>query len=268
MLPIPKGRDGQTADVGDLPIELRTYKPANWAGKGIVLHFHGANSHPSGQVDALTHLADRSGHLLVGPYFDHERFGWWGYQLVGIVRNGAVQPREVWTGNLIVELLRQLEVLEGRSLAVRLIGHSAGGQFVDRFAGFHQVGAACLVAANPASVLMPSRDYAYPYGFGRLPESLGGDAALAAYLRQPLTLYVGEVDTQSQGTPDINPEAMRQGDSRPQRARLAFETGRALAKARGWDFNWRFVSRPGVGHNLLQMFAGSFAYDVVFNDIV
>ena len=52
----------------------------------------------------------------------------------------------------------------------------------------------------------------------------------------------------------------------PQRARLAFETGRAFAKARGWEFNWRFVSRPGVGHNLLQMFAGALAYDVVFNE--
>src|SRR5262249_12410959 len=116
--------------------------------------------------------------------------------------------------------------------------------------------------------LVPSRDYAYPYGFGRLPDSIGGDGAIEAYLRQPLTLYVGEGDTQSQGTPDTNPEAMRQGETRPQRARLAVAIGHTVAKARGWDFNWRFIFRPGIGHNLLQMFAGSFAYDIVFNDIV
>src|SRR5262249_47774314 len=149
------GRDSQTADLGNVRIELRTYKPANWAGKGVLLHFHGLDSHPSGEIGALTHLADRSGHLLVAPYFDKERFPWARYQLVGIVRDGAVQPREGWTGNLIVELLRQLAALEGPGMQVRLIGHSAGGQFVDRFAGFHSVGAARLVAANPASVLVP-----------------------------------------------------------------------------------------------------------------
>jgi hypothetical protein len=99
-----------------------------------------------------------------------------------------------------------------------------------------------------------------------LPESISGDDAIAAYLRQPLVLYVGELDDQSQGTPDTSPGAMRQGDTRPQRARLAFETGRALAKARGWEFNWHFRSRPGVGHSRLQMFAGAFGHDVVFNE--
>jgi pimeloyl-ACP methyl ester carboxylesterase len=205
--------------------------------------------------------------MLVAPYFDQDRFPFWRYQGLGIVYQGSARPRETWTGDLVVELVRQLEVLEGPGLAVRLIGHSAGGQFVDRFAGFYAVAAARLIAANPASVLMPSRDYSYPYGFGQLPESISSDDTIATYLRQPLVLYVGELDDQSQGTPDTNPEAVRQGETRPQRARLAFETGRAVAKARGWDFNWRFVSRPGVGHDLLGMFASSFAYDLVFGEI-
>ena len=264
---IAPGRDNQTADLGNTQIELRTYKPSNWGGKGILLHFHGLGSHPSGELGSLIHLSDRSGFMLVAPYFDLNRFPFWRYQAVGIAEPGSLRPRESWTGNLILDLLRQLTALEGPGMAVRLIGHSAGGQFVDRFAGFHSAGAARLVAANPASMLMPSRDYSYPYGFGRLPESIASDDAIATYLRQPLVLYVGEVDDQSQGTPDTSPEAMRQGDTRPQRARLAFEAGRALAKVRGWEFNWRFVSRPGVGHNLRQMFDGAFAYDVVFNEI-
>jgi len=267
LQPIAQGRGSQTADLGNVRIELRTYKPSSWTGKGVLLHFHGLVSHPSNEIGSLIHLAERSGHMLVAPYFGRDRFPFWRYQALGIMDQGSPRPRETWTGNLVVELLRQLEVLEGQGMSVRLIGHSAGGQFVDRFAGFHSVSAARLIAANPAAMLMPSRDYSYPYGFGRLPESIAGDDAIAAYLRQPLVLYVGEVDVQSQGTPDTNPEAMRQGDTRPQRARLAFETGRAVAKARGWDFNWRFVSRPGVGHSLLQMFAGSFAYDLVFKEI-
>jgi pimeloyl-ACP methyl ester carboxylesterase len=267
LRPIAQGHDRQTADLGGVQVEVQTYKPSSWSGDGVLLHFHGLGSHPADELGCLTDLAERSGHMLVAPYFDRDRFPFWRYQAVGIAQQGSPRPRETWTGNLVVELLRQLEALEGPRMAVRLIGHSAGGQFVDRFAGFHAVPAARLIAANPASVLMPSRDYAYPYGFGRLPDSIAGDDTIAAYLRQPLVLYVGELDDQSQGTPDTNPEAMRQGETRPQRARLAFETGQALAQARGWVFNWRFVSRPGVGHNLLRMFAGSFAYDLVFKEI-
>ena len=267
MKPIAPGHDSQIAGLGDELIELRTYKPSTWSGAGVLLHFHGLGRHPSDELRSLTHLAESSGHMLIAPHFDPNRFPGWRYQGVGIMEQGSPRPRETWTSSLIIELLRELKALEGPGIAVRLIGHSAGGQFVERFAGFHTVGAAGLIAANPASVLMPSRDYRYPYGFGGLPDGIAGDDAIAAYLRQPLVLYVGALDDQSQGTPDNRPEAMRQGATRPQRAQFAFETGRIIAAARGWDFKWRFVSRPGVGHSLLQMFGDSFAYGVVFAKI-
>jgi hypothetical protein len=266
LQPIAGGHSSQTANLGDIQIELRTFKPSNWTGAGVVLHFHGWPSHAN-EIGDLTHLARRSGHMLVAPYFDPSRFPNWRYQQVGITEKGSPRPRETWTGNLIVELVQQLKALEGPGLAVRLIGHSAGGQFVERFAGFHTVAAVRLIAANPASALVPSRDFSYPFGFGGLPDGVAGDDTIAAYLRQPLVLFVGEFDTPSQGTPDNRPEAARQGVTRQQRAWLAFETGRAVAKARGWDFNWRFVSRP-AGHNLFQMFAGSFGYDLLFNEVV
>ena len=71
--------------------------------------------------------------MLVAPYFDASRFPSWRYQLVGIMQPGetawasSLRPRETWTGNLIVELVQQLKALEGPGMAVRLIGHSAGG---------------------------------------------------------------------------------------------------------------------------------------------
>jgi pimeloyl-ACP methyl ester carboxylesterase len=267
LQPIAQGHSSQTANLSNIQIELRTYKPSNWTGAGVVLHFHGKDSHAN-EIGDLTDLARRSGHMLVAPYFDGYRFPFWRYQTVGILDdNGSPRPRETWTGNLVVELVQQLKALEGPGMAVRLIGHSAGGQFVERFAGFHAVAAVRLIAANPASALIPSRDFLYPYGFGGLPDGIGGDDTIAAYLRQPLVLYVGAFDTPSQGTPDNRSEAKRQGDTRQQRAWLAFETGRAVAKARGWDFNWRFVSRP-ASHNLFQMFAGSFGYDLLFNEVV
>jgi len=262
---VAQGHESQAAAFGDELVELRTYKPSTWKGEGVLLHFHGLGRHPSDEIASLTHLAEGSGHMVVAPYFDPTRFPNWRYQAVGIMNQGSPRPREKWTGDFIIQLVRELEALEGPGMAVRLIGHSAGGQFVERFAAFHSVGAVCLIAANPASVLMPSRDYRYPYGFGGLPDDFAGDDAIAAYLRQPLVLYVGALDDQSQGTPDNRPEAMRQGGTRPQRAQFAFETGQAIAQEHGWAFNWRFVSRSGVGHRLFGMFGDAFGYDVVFN---
>src|SRR5262245_41418173 len=119
----------------------------------------GPISHRPGRAKAFC----CSGHTLVAPCFDPNRYPPWRYQGSGIMDQESPRPRDKWTGNLIVQLLRELAALENPGMAVRLVGHSAGDQFVERFAGFHSVGAARLIAANPASVLMPGRDDGYPY---------------------------------------------------------------------------------------------------------
>lgn len=74
MRPIAQGHESQTAGLGDELVELRTYKPSTWNSEGVLLHFHGLGSHPSGELGSLTHLAKSSGHMLVAPYFDLNRF--------------------------------------------------------------------------------------------------------------------------------------------------------------------------------------------------
>src|SRR5580692_2006033 len=76
LQPIARGHSSQTANLGNIQIELRTYKPSNWTGAGVVLHFHGKDSHPN-EIGDLTDLARRSGHMLVAPYFDQYRFAFW-----------------------------------------------------------------------------------------------------------------------------------------------------------------------------------------------
>lgn len=269
---IPPGDGAQTPLLQGDRITLYTHRPATWDGKRVILLFHGLDGRPLHEVNLLQASAARNGAMLVAPHFERIHFPEWRYQFVGVQSGrradhahwGSTQPRSTWTGNFVVELMDALRRAEGADLEFRLVGHSAGGQFVNRFAAFHDAGAVRLVAANPASMLFPSRDLYFPYGFGRLPEEIGGDAAIRAYLRQHLVIYVGERDSQAQGSPDINPEAMKQGHARPVRAKRAFDLGKSVAATRGWEFNWRFIERPGVGHGVGAMLGDEYADTVMF----
>ena len=48
---------------------------------------------------------------------------------------------------------------------------------------------------------------------------------------------------------------MRQGANRYERGTQIFQAARELAKNKGWDFNWRLVEAPGVGHSARRMYA-------------
>jgi hypothetical protein len=134
-----------------------------------------------------------------------------------------------------------------------LIGHSAGGQFLARLAGFVEGDARRIVLANPGSHLFPTRELPFPYGFGGLPGRLGGDAALKRYLAQPVTIYLGTADTGSENLPQ-NENAKKQGKTRYERGRKCFEAAQELAKAKGWACNWRLVEAPKVAHDNKAMF--------------
>src|SRR5439155_8562390 len=107
---------------------------------------------------------------------------------------------------------------------------------------------------NPGSLLFPTTDMPFPYGFGELPKELGGDEALKRYLAQPITLYLGTGDTMQDKNFPKGPLPSKQGDSRYERGKNAFKTGEKLAKDRNWEFRWKVVEADGVGHVAADMF--------------
>ena len=135
------------------------------------------------------------------------------------------------------------------------LGHSGGGQFLVRLAGFVKTDAKRIVAANPGSHLFPTRDLAFPYGFGRLPDELSNDDALKRYLAQPLTIFLGTADTMKDKNLDESDMAKKQGATRYERRPNAFRAAEELARKKKWEFNWRLVEAKGVGHSAKGMFA-------------
>lgn len=252
---VPAGSARVTVTLARQPIDVYTYKPADYHDGPLILVFHGVLRNADEYRDDAKVLGDRYGALIAAPRFDAERFPSKKYQQGGLLHDGKLQPRAEWTWSRIPELIDELRRREGRpDMPCYLIGHSGGGQFLVRMAGFLSTGATRIVAANPGSELFPTRDMPYPLGFGGLPQSVSGDEQLKAYLAQPLTLYLGSRDTEQDEYFDNSSESNAQGKSRWERGHNAFRKAEELAKARGWKFGWRLVEAPGVGHDHEAMF--------------
>jgi len=261
---IPAGSSQRSVVIGTETIELHTYKPPQYAGGPILLVLHGLGTNATGYRDAAVTLANAHGFLVVAPLFDRKRFPVWRYQTGGIVRNQraegdfTVEPETQWMGRTFLDIINAVRADEGRpGLAYSLIGHSAGGQTLSRFAAFMPHQAKHIVIANPSTWVWPSREERFPFGFGGLPEKMADDAALQRYLAQPVTLLLGTADIKRGSDLNVSPGAERQGSNRLERGNNVFRTAQQLARDRGWTFNWRLVEVPEVGHSARRMFGSA-----------
>ncbi len=264
--PLRVGADRMECPNGGEPIEVFTYKPEAYKDGPLLVVCHGVQRNAEDYRNFAITLAERFGVLVVAPRFDKERYPLERYQRGGLVdKAGQVQPAEAWTYAVIPKLVAQVRALEGKpQLPYYLIGHSAGGQFLVRLAAFFPGEAVRIVAANPGSHLFPTRDQEFGYGFGGLPETLSSDDVLRGYLAARLTLYLGTGDITPEHSFDQSTAGMRQGANRLERGRACFAAAQALAKARGWIFNWRKVETPGIAHEAALMFAAKAAGEALF----
>ncbi len=261
---IPAGKGQRSVTIGDETIELHTYKPPQYAGGPILLVLHGLGTNAPGYRDAAVPLADARGFLVVAPLFDRKRFPVWRYQTGGLVRDQRttgefrIEPEAQWTGRLFLAIIDAVRATEGRpDLAYSLIGHSAGGQTLSRFAAFVPNQARHIIIANPSTWLLPSRDERFPFGFGGLPDTMTNDAALQRYLAQPVTMLLGTADIKRGRDLNVSPGAERQGQNRYERGHNTFRAAQQLARDRGWTFNWRLIEVPEVGHSARRMFGSA-----------
>jgi len=264
--PLPVGAAKIEFPNGAEPITLFTYKPPTWRDGPLLVVFHGVQRNAEDYRNFAITLAERFRAIVVTPLFDSERFPSARYQRGGLMdKERKVQPREQWTYAVVPQIVAHLRAREGRpALPYYLIGHSAGGQFLVRLAAWLPGEAARIVAGNPGSLLFPTRDQDFGYGFGGLPEELNNDDTIRRYLAAPLTLYLGTGDILPSNNFDQSPAGMRQGASRLERGRACFAFAQKLAQERGWAFHWRKVETPGIGHEAAFMFAAKEAEDALF----
>jgi poly(3-hydroxybutyrate) depolymerase len=252
---LPGGSDRLTVSVAGRELTVFTYKAEGGKDGPLVLVFHGTNRNAEEYRDWAKCIADRTKGIVATPLFDKDAFPIDAYQMGGLMKKGKALPEADWTWSLVPKIADELRKREGRpDMPYYLIGHSAGGQFLVRMAGFVKTDATRIVAANPGSLLFATEEMPFPYGFGELPKELGGEAGLKRFLAQPLTLYLGTGDTIQDKNFPKGPLASKQGDSRYERGKNAFKTAQKLAKDKNWDFKWKVFEADGVGHVAAEMF--------------
>ena len=234
---IPDGRGEFLLRVDGHDFQTFTYRSKDYAAKHgpLILVFHGSARNARDYRDYASALANRCGGLAVAPCFDCRQFSDSDYSYGKVMSAGRLMPREQWTFTLVPKLIEAVRRMERRSdMPYYLIGHSAGGQYVERMMAFADVKPLRAVAANAGSHLFPTRDIPFPYGFGGLPESLAGDEVLKAYLAMPLVIYVGTADTNPDAKKiDASRTAEREGPTRLTRGHRCFQMGERLALRQG-----------------------------------
>jgi poly(3-hydroxybutyrate) depolymerase len=255
--PIPDGKwRFQWVDskgYADRPFDVYTYRPRRCDSRcPIVFVMHGSKRDAAAYRGYWELLADRHEFLIVAPTFSQKS---WpkaaAYNLGGV---GDQPDREKWAYSAIEHLFD--EVRDGHN-GYAIFGHSAGGQFVQRMALFRPDSRATLmVAANPGWYAMPEwrKDKAqdpYPYS---LVDARVGEAELRRALARRFILLAGEKDDD----PDdegLNGSsgAMKQGQTRVERAENFFKAATAAAGDLGVKLAWELVEVPETAHDAAAM---------------
>lgn len=254
---IPKGSAQVKVDFAGTPIEVFTYKPETYNGGPILVVCHGVLRNAEEYRDHARPMADRFNVLVAAPKFAEPEFPKERYQFGGVSIDGKLKPRETWSGSFIEPIIADIRRREKKpELPYYCIGHSGGGQFLERMAGFAAQNAKSIVIANAGTHLFPTRDLPYPFGFGELPEDLSSDAVIRKYVEQPVVIYVGTKDLERDEHFDVTPPAEAQGKTRFERGKNVYAAAQALAKKHGWTCRWRLIEAEGVGHDHEKMFDG------------
>lgn len=273
--PFPQGKSERELQVGTTTWRVQAYKAECFRDGPLVVVFHGSDRNPGLARDNALPLAKAGCALMVAPLFDEVRFPRWAYQFGGLgeISEGddgrklfRLKPRERTTGRLVLDLIAALRTEEGSpGMPYSLLGHSAGAQFLGRFAAFFPNEAHRIVLANPGSYVMPTWERKYPYGFGGLP--VVGEADRERYLASPIVILLAERDTGRAGL-DKSPGAERQGSTRFERGRAAYDFAKAKAAEHGLVFGWSLVEASGLGHGSAKLYARSESAAAVFGSCV
>jgi len=230
----------------------------------LVLVLHGMGRNGEDYLNSWIPYADENQLLLVAPEFsDEQPIGF-----VGSLSGGGFEYRYS-TGNVVSWFSRDLPEKDWYFTSVDhlfdaflrsdthimnryvLFGHSAGGQFVHRMVMFKPDARFDLaIAANSGWYTTPDNEQNYPYGISGAPKV---QDRINHSLQRPLVIFLGTEDKPDQGGFRTRSEAMKQGESRPQRGKHFFEAAQRDAANRGLTLGWQLKYAEGIGHNYKEM---------------
>lgn len=192
------------------------------------------------RFDALDWPGSRSYNL--GNLFDGKR------------ATGRLNPEPAWSFTTLEDLIRGVvDALGLTDGSFDLWGHSAGAQFVHRFALLRpEAPVRRLIAAGAGWYTTPDPRTDFPYGT-RHPKLALSTAQLHRWTARPLVLMRGTHDTDRDEHLNTEPLAEAQGRTRWERGAHMLSVARAFDP----DTPWRLVDVPGAAHDHAAMAASA-----------
>jgi poly(3-hydroxybutyrate) depolymerase len=239
----------------DRPIHVWYARPVDAGPQPRILFIlHGDSRTGRSARDVGASYAGLHRFIVVAPHFRQDHYPGDVYDLGGMVRGGAVQPREDWALLLIEHLFDHLrERWSLTALSYDIVGHSAGGQFVQRLVLFvPEARFRRAVASGPGTLAFPDVNVNAPYGLGGVAIATGG---LERSLSREFVLVVGDRDVEEGPRPEL---VLAQGKNRLSRAFRLFAVAQEVAVEHGVPLEWRLRVVHGLDHSPLETLALDF----------
>lgn len=244
------------------PVSVSYYIPATGDPKTmpILFVFPGEDRNADAHVRLFTDWANANGVMLFGISFSTTYYSTTTEYILGGMNTrqsaSGLLPQEQWNFNYVETLFQSIrQSLAGTQSTYDIWGHSAGAQYVHRFATF--MPSAHLrkaVACNSGWYSMPDLTVDFPYGMNLVQEATVSMQQTA--LARHLYVCVGQNDTSTDGLND-NAGSVAQGQNRNERARYYFNNSQQLAQSKGYSFAWTFREVPSTAHDAAGMAAGT-----------
>ncbi|MBE6181371.1 MAG: hypothetical protein E7148_01575 [Rikenellaceae bacterium] len=250
------------------PITLHYYIPTkgDYRNMPVLFVIHGQSRAAADYLQAWVGFAERDGFVVICPRYIQELYPSWLYQFGGVTYKGELQPRETWTYNTVEAIFDHFKKHTNSTAEVYdMFGHSAGGQFVHRFAlAMPESRANIIVAANPSTWTFPLidglpckfSDKVYGWGVSVKGTPMANEETIKKFFARKLYVQVGTQDIVADKQLAVSLDARSQGENRYERARNFYQTCKKMAKKNGWEFNWQKIEVKGIGHDTPGMVYG------------
>lgn len=250
------------------PVDVHYYIPpsGNPQKMPVVFVFEGGDRGYDYLLKAWKQEAEKFQFMLFIPHFDLQDYPLSDYQEVGIMdkNHTKVRPKEEQTPLLIDKIFEYIRLHSGNQRkGYMLYGHSAGGQFVQRFMLFHNSPyVEKAVIGSPGWYTFPDARQDFPYGIRNI--SSVTPEEVKRYLAKPIVLQLATGDTIRESFLRKTLEAELQGKNRYERGKSFYQYLHTIAVKHNWPCNWQKTEVQGIGHNSIDM--GRQAVSILFSD--
>ncbi len=218
----------------------------------LAVVMHGVRRNAREYLETWREWSQSTGRPVLAPHFDSET---WprarAYNLGNVLDSqDRRNPRRSWAftalQHLVSDTRRQLQLAD---LTWDLFGHSAGAQFVHRFALLRPSSTlGAVVVAGAGWFTVPDPDLDWPYGT-RHPGLDIDRTVLTAWTRRPIVLMRGGCDRVRDEHLRTAPEADAQGLTRWDRAAHMLAAGQAYDPR----CRWELIDVPAASHSEQDM---------------